>query len=92
MITLENSSDCPKCKKKLDAVSAVDGHDQVPVENDITICSGCSAVLVYQKDLSLSELSKEDIEGLPQELKDQIGTAQEFLKRFKPNENSNLPN
>lgn len=92
MITLEKSSDCPKCKKKLDAASAVDGHDQVPVENDITICSGCSAVLVYQKDLSLSELSKEDIEGLPQELKDQIGTAQEFLKRFKPNENSNLPN
>lgn len=92
MAILENSSDCPKCKKKLEAAIAVDGHDQMPVENDITICSGCSAVLVYKKDLSLSEMSDDDYSGLPEEIKHQINSAKDFLKRFKPNENSNLPN
>ncbi len=92
MIILEHSSTCPKCKKHLDAVSAVDGHDRVPVENDITLCSNCSTVLIYEKDLSLSEMSDEVLETLDPELKGQINTAKDFLKRFRPNENSNLPN
>ena len=92
MLELKESTECPNCKKKLDVVSAVDGYDRLPIENDITICSNCSAVLVYEKDLSLSELSDDQISNLPEELKSQINMAKDFLKRFKPNENSNLPN
>lgn len=40
---------CPKCGVELLAFAAVDGGDHVPRPGDLTICSACDAILIFDE-------------------------------------------
>ena len=73
---------CPNCKKVLDMAMAIDGSGAIPIEGDITVCSGCTTVLYVNKELTLSLLPKEEYDELPTDLKEEINIVIEGLKKI----------
>src|SRR5574340_772497 len=57
------ASQCPVCKKNLDAASAT--VNRGPRPGDFSICLYCQAWLRYNDDLSLRLLNEEDIKKIP---------------------------
>ena len=68
---------CPTCKKKLDAATAIEG-DACPGDGDWTICLGCGARLRYALDgeiLSLNTTTIQEFFGLPSDVREQLNRA-----------------
>ncbi len=55
---------CPNCDKLIDSATNMDGTDISPQEDDISICFYCGAVLRYDKDLAVEEVSTSFIDDL----------------------------
>ena len=51
------SLDCPNCRRKLDAVSDVLGHQHIPKEGDYTFCIDCDAVLRFAPGMTLEAVT-----------------------------------
>lgn len=61
------SCTCPHCQVPLD--KATDPRNEnVPAENDVTICVACGSVLMFNADLTVRELTDTEYEALPTEL------------------------
>ena len=55
---------CPSCDKKLDAVTKVGRSTRMVPNEDFTICSYCAAWLRFEADMSLREVTQEDLKEL----------------------------
>lgn len=51
---------CLACNAKIDSVSNTTG-DQKPSEGDITICLPCGHIMAFNKDLTVRELTKQEL-------------------------------
>jgi hypothetical protein len=60
-----DNSICLQCLKVLDAATGVD-HDDVPKVGDITICAYCATVGKFDENMSLREISVEELEEINQ--------------------------
>ena len=75
---------CPKCDKVLDGATHAGGEDDaVPTPGDISICLYCVAILQFQEDLSLNELSEEEILEFPSETFGQIAIAKASIELLR---------
>lgn len=70
---------CPVCKMTLDAATSIGGS--TPSEGDISICSGCASALVFNKDLTLRQLTDDELAALPAENQAELY----FYRRFVMN-------
>jgi hypothetical protein len=51
---------CPVCGHKLDAATAVNGK-RPPIPGAVSVCIRCSALLIFDQDLNLRKLAKQDL-------------------------------
>lgn len=56
-------SDCARCNKKLDTASPANGEPITPRAGDLSICSRCGMVSIYDADLRLRRMTKEETEA-----------------------------
>ena len=63
---------CPKCREQLTGASNPFGTAS-PEADDLTVCAYCSAVLVFNNDLTLREAKAEDIATLEPEVATKLG-------------------
>ncbi len=54
---------CKGCLKTIDAHTAVEG-DHVPTVGDLSICLYCGRISMFDPDLNLSPMSKEELEQM----------------------------
>ena len=50
---------CPICKDKVTGVASDDG--QKPIEGDLSVCANCGGYLIFQNDLTVRALDKEQL-------------------------------
>lgn len=67
-IRLGHDNFCPVCKHTIDAVSSMDGEVHHPVEGDVSICSECTAFLVFDENQQSQVLTPEELLTLPDEI------------------------
>ena len=80
--TLLKVDQCPSCKRMLDAVtSAFD--NSVPKPFDITVCLYCHTVLQLGIDMKLRELSRNEMNRLPDEVLHEIVLLQYTMCKLK---------
>lgn len=74
MDTRVKESKCPVCGKILDTASSIDG-DHTPSPNDITLCMYCAALLIFNKDMTMSKCPYHIVEKLPPDVILKLGKA-----------------
>lgn len=74
-------SNCPKCNKFLDAVTAEDGVKS-PIPGDLSICFYCGEILVFNDNMELEKVSQELFDSFDDELKEELLFAQEQLRKL----------
>lgn len=84
-IQIKKKITCPKCGKKLDGATSGDNPDEeiMPQKYDLSICLYCVAVLQYEEDLSLRELSDDELGKLPSEAFAEIMMVKASVVQFK---------
>lgn len=55
---------CPNCRRAVDSATNVDDDSLKPVPGDLSCCIGCAAVLTYQDDMTVRELTPEEFLAL----------------------------
>lgn len=65
------NNSCPKCSARIEFATAAPGPgmdpEASPQPGDLTICINCSTFLIFEKDLSLSLMTKELFDSLEEE-------------------------
>lgn len=61
---------CPKCGKIFDAHTFLEKNvdNTKPRPGDVTVCIGCTEILVFKKNLSLEKLSLEKLDELDSDI------------------------
>lgn len=59
----------------LDCATSVYDEDAMPSPGDFTVCIYCSSILVYENDMALRKMVKEEFELLPEETRIQLNNA-----------------
>jgi hypothetical protein len=60
-------SQCPTCKRELDACTTATGLKLLPVEDDISVCIYCGSINQYNEDLTLRLMPTQVFADLPKE-------------------------
>ncbi len=68
-------SKCPLCGRILQAASG----DRQPTPGDISVCTECGGLALFDSDLILRELTPEELEAVPQELRSMVAAKRERL-------------
>lgn len=55
---------CPRCGKKLDAASTLDGLAPLPQPNDIMVCFACGGALKYDDHMGLQTMTLAELSAL----------------------------
>lgn len=88
MISHLPQSWCPSCRHSLNAAGSTPAPGwepgrQHPVENDITICANCDAVLQFSAGMQLRAVTDVELAELPIDDRRAIARAQEFTRRVR---------
>ena len=59
---------CWNCEEKLDGASDASGEGKHPKEGDVTICAYCSAISIFNTDLSLRLPTQSELEVILEHL------------------------
>jgi hypothetical protein len=54
-------SECLSCGRPLNSTSCVDGSDAAPSPGDVTVCFYCGLVMIFTDDLSLRDLTRDEM-------------------------------
>lgn len=63
---------CPVCGYKLDRATDASGKAAIPAEGDVSVCIDCTAFLVFQQDLTVREMTLEEVGNLPDHIRHQL--------------------
>ena len=74
---------CPNCNTKLNGAKDVNGTDNPPKPDDYSLCIKCVTILQFTEDLSLRQVSDEEMKKLPADVKDTLDKAVEQLWLIK---------
>jgi len=80
---------CPCCNHYLDA--AASEQTLTPEPNDISICLKCTVFLTYTDDLSLRELTLEEIGNLEPDARAFLVNTRKKIEYFKAQEPETTP-
>lgn len=64
MRSIQEDNKCPRCKATIDASESISQEKAQPSEGDISVCLYCAAILVFQKDLTMRECTREELNSL----------------------------
>jgi len=80
------SAVCPKCGHVRDGLldSAQSGGNKEAQEGDCTVCAKCIAVLVFQSDLTLAEMTEDKKNSLAPEEQAILELHREFTRKYSP--------
>lgn len=73
-------SQCPACKKVIDAATIASGKTEVPRPGDFTICIYCGEVLRFGPELELIQADLNDLASLDEPTRNFIGRVQQARK------------
>lgn len=65
---------CPSCGKSNNSTTGINSQEQ-PKPGDVSICFYCAFVSVFDENLKLTPISKQQLESLPQDVIFQISKA-----------------
>jgi hypothetical protein len=66
---------CPKCGHHINKATSVDDKHTSPVEGDVSVCIECSTMLIFNADMTLHIMSREEFYALPLEVRYEIAKA-----------------
>jgi hypothetical protein len=69
---LPSCPSCPKCGADLDGATAADGSRDKPEPGSLSVCIYCEALLHYDDNLRLAELTPDEFSALPEESQREI--------------------
>lgn len=75
-------TNCPNCKRKLDAVTGVD-HEEQPQPNDVSVCFYCGAINQFNDELELVPLPEEVLEYIKENETQNYDIIMEVVSRIK---------
>ena len=78
-------SKCPTCGYTLDAATAADGSKDRPRKGDISICARCGEALIFGNDMTLHEMTADELAKLSLECTEELFKAQKFIRDRKKN-------
>lgn len=68
MITRVGLNICPHCGKKLDSVSDIEDEESVtPMPGDVSLCFGCTGILVFDQLLRPRKPTKAELKEIRQD-------------------------
>jgi hypothetical protein len=77
---------CPHCKLVLDRhLNALD-DSYVPCPGTVTLCAGCSSVLVFDEHMQLREITAEELATAPGHMLQLMREMFDYLKRIRDEE------
>ena len=74
-------SNCPKCNKFLDAVTAEDGVKS-PIPGDLSICFYCGELLIFNNNIELEKIPQDLFDSFDDELKEELLFTQKQLRKI----------
>ena len=77
---------CPKCGHARDGTldSLQTDDDRETQEGDCTVCAKCITVLVFQSNLTMIEMTEEELDSFSSEEKEALTFAIEFTRKYSP--------
>ena len=72
---------CPVCEHIIDGTASVENKNHVPNENDITMCINCASVLAFNADLTVKEMTDNEIADLDHDIRQLIQRMRKAIKR-----------
>ncbi len=72
---------CPNCGRDVDSATNVDDDDLHPTPGDVSCCIGCAAVLTYQDDMTMRQLTPEEFLALPADVRTQLASMAAAVKQ-----------
>ncbi len=79
MHELAEAPACPACRSTLDGATGV-GHDEKPTAGDVTVCAYCFVVLEFTESLQLRELSTDELQQLPADVREDMARGISVVK------------
>jgi hypothetical protein len=86
-VKLDKECYCPVCNCKINAATALDGSGVVPNAGDVSMCVMCSAYLKYSDDLTLRELTVDELVDLPDDILYVLTKTRSIFKNISGNKN-----
>jgi hypothetical protein len=83
MPKIDTASNCPCCGKKLDGATSLDNQPVLPSKGDLSICFYCATVSIFDENLNIKQLTKEEFSQLPEDIKTSIRSARDSLIEFR---------
>ncbi len=77
---------CPKCGHARDGALdslQTDSGEEVH-KDDCTICAKCDAILIFQSDLTMVEMTQDEFDGLPADNQEALRHVQELNRKYSP--------
>lgn len=74
----------PKCNAELSAAFHPDHPEAVAGPGDITLCSYCASVLIYDENTKVRLLTTEELNSIERETQVEITTFRAFLQANPP--------
>lgn len=81
---VNNAARCPACQSKVNSATDPTGR-AVPVPGDLSVCAYCSAQLVFNSDLTVRLLLRDEYDALPADVQRLLDHFQAVLKLAKKN-------
>lgn len=73
---------CPKCGKILDRAGSLE-ESEPPDPDSLTVCLGCEAVLRFDKEMVLRQMTQKEIEDLPTEDLEVVAQILRSVRRMR---------
>jgi hypothetical protein len=74
---------CPSCGYKIDGHSAIDGGEDKPKKDDLSICFKCAVVNKYDEDLQLVLLTEEELTTMDPVMQAEVQKNVEKIKAYR---------
>ena len=87
-VSASHGAVCPKCGHardgRLDSLQVSNRKESKPKANDCTVCAKCAAVLIFQADMTLVEMTEDEKKELSSEDREQMEAVQEYTRKYSP--------
>lgn len=73
---------CPVCDHEFDAMGSTDDSEEAPVAGDVTICFGCTSILIMDINLQSRVATQEDFDAMPEDFLVDVQDLQKMIRNL----------
>jgi hypothetical protein len=77
---------CPHCNNPVDVATSYEDTTSIPVPGDVSVCYHCTEFLIYESDMALGLLSRDEFYNLDEETQKILVGARQAIQQVKNKE------